>query len=112
MAQRLRQIETVFNGRDNVIEWTLTEDGEAFDLSAVTRYIIDFDGTQTADSNVDPSAFDGSGGVTGVLRLQLGQLTTPIDPGTYHDAKLVIYTAAATAGIVWQDGIGFRVKEG
>jgi len=105
----VRNTEPVYNGRDNQIEWTLYQNDAPFDTGLATRWQIILADGEIADSTVDPQAFEA--GANGVLRLRLGLLATPATPGTYNDGRLIVYTATDPNGIVWQDGLSFRVKD-
>jgi len=111
VTQRIQKIETVYVSRDNLIEWVLYENDAIYLLAPVTRWQINLDGSQIVDSQTDPTCFDASAG-SGVLRMKLGRRTVPITVGRYDDAKLVVYTAINTNGVIWQDGLSFNVKAG
>lgn len=92
--------ETVYLGKDNVIDLLLTADEVATNLSSVTRMIIS-DSTcgVIIDSSVDEGVFDWSAG-DGKLTLTLGQ--EPVAPGTYT-FSLVVYDATNSNGVVWDN---------
>ena len=98
-------VELVYTERDNAIDLELREDGVAVNLAALTRARLElFEDVESpgapivVDSTITPTAFDWATlGSSGVLRLVLGALVVA---GTYN-ARLVLYDATNTAGIVW-----------
>lgn len=89
-------VEIVYLGADNIIDLVLLEDSIAVDLSGVTKMILNFEGT-AINSDTSPDAFDWSEG-DGKLALALGaeNIATAL-----YDAKLTVYDAENTNGIVW-----------
>ena len=91
--------EIVYLGHDNTVDLLLKADGEAVDLSSVTRMTLDVDGT-TIDSDVSGDAFDWDTGTTGKVVLALGD--EELSNGRYT-ARLVVYDPSNEDGIVWGD---------
>jgi len=91
--------EIVYLGHDNTVDLLLKADGEAVDLSSVTRMTLDVDGT-TIDSDESGDAFDWSGETTGKVVLALG--AEELSNGRYT-ATLTVYDPSNTNGIVWGD---------
>jgi len=89
-------VEIVYLGADNVIDLVLLEDGAAVNLGGVTKMSLDFEGT-IISSDTSPDAFDWSTG-EGKLSLALGaeSIATAL-----YNAKLMVYDAENTNGIVW-----------
>lgn len=87
----------IYNGTDNTISLVLIADGAVLaDLSAVTRAVVDIDGTTIIDSDVvgstviwwtDSQLYRGQS--VNVLRLRLGG--QGIAAGAYPDVKITIY---------------------
>lgn len=108
-----RTIATVYNDRDNVVDLALYEDGTLQELvGSVTAAAIVVNGT-TYHSDDHATAFDWTVG-DGVLRLALGELELPTGK---HPARLIIFDALNTDGIVWFDeadaaGLDLLVKPG
>ena len=90
--------EIIYDGHDNTIDLLLKADEVATDLSSVTRMTLDVDTTTIVDSAISGECFDWSTGVTGKVILALGG--EGIDGGLYR-AKLTLYDAINTDGIVW-----------
>ena len=89
--------ETVYLGYDNTVDLLLKADGEAQDLSSVTKMTLEVDET-TIDSDTSPDAFDWAPGVTGKVILDLG--AESLSEGTYR-ATLTVYDPTNANGIVW-----------
>ena len=90
--------EIVYEGHDNKINLLLRADGEAVDLSSVTKMELKLDDT-TISSQDYPSAFDwNSSSTTGEVILDLGDVG--LEEGHYV-AWLVVYDSTNTDGIVW-----------
>lgn len=91
--------ETVYLGRDNTIDLLLKADGVITDLTPITKVdIVDIGCSWSINSDDSTDAFDWSSGADGVLRLSLGAETVPA--GSYR-ARVIIYDASNTEGIVW-----------
>lgn len=92
--------EQIYLDRDNVIDLLLKADGEAQDLSAVTRMVLLEDGEEfTIDSDEAAGVFDWETGTTGKITLTLGA-QDDIEEGTYK-VWLIVYDPSNTNGIVW-----------
>jgi hypothetical protein len=88
--------EMVYQGRDNVNQLTLTEDGLPVNLSAATRMLLQFDGSDVeADSALSNEYIDWD--AQGRVNLRLGSL--PIIPSKYP-ATLIVYDADHPEGQV------------
>ena len=91
--------ETVYLARDNTIDLLLKADRVITDLAPVTRIdLIDKGCTWSVSSTASPDAFDWSSGADGILTLTLGDEVIP--EGSYR-ARIIIFDAANTDGIVW-----------
>ena len=95
--------ETVYLGRDNTIELELKEHKALLtsgQMDAITQAAIYYQG-QVYDSDTHAGAFDW---ITkkdkAIIILDLGSLPLPIGMDT--KAKLIIFDADNTDGIVWQ----------
>ena len=98
--------ETVYLAHNNSIYIKLKVDGEAVDLSPVTKIILSDSGCAWAvDSSSSPGVFDWSDGL-GVLKIKLGD--EPIPSGTYS-CYLFIFDPTNPDGIVWGDKISIKV---
>ena len=92
--------EITYYARDNAIDLLLKADGEAQDLSAVTRIVLDLGSTEI-DSAEYGSVFTWVGtGTTGKLIIKLASASAILLPKTYT-AYLILYDAVNTNGIVW-----------
>jgi len=101
--------ETVYNSRDNTIDLLLKSDSSgsmaAEDLSSVTRMVLqigtaaDPDSIAEIDSDDDASIWDWTTGTTGKVTIDLGGES--ITAGSNYLARLIVYDAANTNGIVW-----------
>ena len=90
--------EIVYEGHDNKINLLLKADGEAVDLSSVTKMELKLDDI-TISSQDYPSAFDwNSSSTTGEVILDLGDVG--LEEGHYV-AWLIVYDPTNTDGIVW-----------
>ena len=94
--------EYIYKSRDNTIELILKNNGAAVDLSGVTRMILELNDSISLDSDVigagDGNQFDWTEG-SGKLILRLGAETIAV--GEYTAAKLFVYDADNTNGILW-----------
>ena len=101
--------EMIFLGRSNTIDWQLQADGEAVDLSSVTRMVLKIDG-QTLDSdtagNGEGNTFYWTSGTpaSGVpnLYLRLGPAadSAGVTAGN-QNMRLIVYDPDNTDGITW-----------
>ena len=99
-------VEFAYNDRANTIDLSLTADGTAVDLSAVTRMVLeDIGGTFSIDEDDDASVFNRDVGVTGKVVIALGG--QGIAAGRYQ-VRLIVYDPTNDDGIVW-DGGGFTL---
>lgn len=115
-------IESAWLGRDNIVEWVLSEDGTPLtDLSALTRAVV-YIGSYTIDSDVEGSSViwwtdsvtsktlpDGSIFTGDVMRVKVGQKS--MEAGEYTDCQLITYDASNTDGVTISDKINITVKE-
>jgi len=91
--------ETVYTGRDNTVDLLLKSDGEAQDLSSVTRMrLVDVDGAFDIDSDTSAGAFDWDNGTTGKVIIAIGG--EGIAAGRYG-CRLIVYDPTNDDGIVW-----------
>ena len=96
-------IERAYPTRDNEIAFQLLADGVAIDGAAVTRTLLrlipEAGGiTLEVDSDVMPGVFDWSRG-TGIVEITLR--AAPDVPAGRYTARLVVYDADHTNGLVW-----------
>jgi hypothetical protein len=100
--------EIVYLGHDNIIDLSLTADGEAVDLSSITKMTLSFGELLIESDNdvTDPIRWGQSEYDTGEVRLYLGDQSIPA--GRYF-APLVVYDSNNIEGIVWGN-ILIRVK--
>lgn len=89
--------EVLYNGRDNSIDLLLKVDGEAYDLSDVTKAELDVEGT-VINSNGSPNAFDWDTDTTGKIILTLGG--EGLSEG-FYTAELILYAPTFTNGVSW-----------
>ena len=91
----------VYLGRDNEFYATFYEDGEAYDLSNVTKMAVHFDDT-VIDSDAYSDAFDWNRSTTGEVKFMLGAAceTESVSTGAYR-AEVYIYDANHTNGVFW-----------
>lgn len=105
----------IYDGADNIISLVLIADGDVLaDLSAVTRVVVDLDGSQIIDSDVvggsviwynEQELYRGQ--LVDVLRLQLGD--QGLIPGSYPDVAITVYDAIYTNGLRVENDILFTV---
>jgi len=96
---------TVYNGAGNAIDLQLTEDGVALpDHSLLTRAVLELDGFESLDSDVNPEYFDLT--QTDKLSILLG--SAGIREGRYW-ATLTVYSLEQPDGLVWQPDIKLKV---
>lgn len=109
-------VATVYPGRDNTLDYVLTEDGQPYSLAAVTRVAVRL-GDTTVDSAVTPYAviweqravkFRGKIQTLWMLSLRLGGQTIP--SGEYQ-ARIDLYAPAYLNGLVWVDDLRIRVAD-
>lgn len=98
--------EKVYVGFDNAIELELTDDGAAVALASVTRVVLNL-GAALLDSDTDSGVFDWSSG--SLLVMKLGNATGIESLVGTHSARLIVYTALETNGVVWLDPIIIRI---
>jgi hypothetical protein len=108
------QTLTVYLGRDNTEDLVLFADGVPQDLPGVTRVVLTI-GDIEVDSTVAPAgtitwpqALTWQDAPVEGIRFKLG--AEDLMPGIYSGARLVLYGAAAPAGLVWSDALTVRVK--
>lgn len=100
--------ETVYLTRDNAIDLLLSADTPDIDYAGVTRVdLLDVACAWSVLSTTSPGALTWSV-VAGGLRLVLKLGEEPIPVGT-HKARVILYDATNTDGVVWGD-IGLSVK--
>lgn len=92
--------EYVYLGHDNTIDLILKADGEAQDLSSVTKITATFDDLliESSDSENGPITWAVAGYATGEIRLDLGAESIPA--GRYS-VVIVVYDPSHSEGIVW-----------
>lgn len=90
-------IEIVYLSRDNPNLIEIKQDGELIDFSAITRMVVNFNGSSViADSDSDPTLFDWSKG-DGVVEFNFNNLV--VEPGQYT-ATLITFDSLHTSGQV------------
>lgn len=108
MKSQITFEQDVYKGRDNQIVLTLTEDGQAADITSTTKVILTLyppsnsevaTSPITIDSDTNPSWFDWSSG-GGVLKISLGEASIPEE--TYL-VRLVLIDSTTPKGLVWID---------
>ncbi len=92
---RGNQIE-IFKNRNNTLEFTLLESGQAVDLTVVERMVLDVGGV-TIDSDAEPSRFNWMLG-DGKLVIEYNGVDFPLGTQKFY---LIVYTGKQRAGIVW-----------
>ncbi|HKK22249.1 MAG TPA: hypothetical protein VJ947_01075 [Pseudohaliea sp.] len=102
---------TVYIGRDNTLDWQLTEDHgvlPAEQAEAITRALLVTD-VVTVDSDTDPGLVSGLG--TDTLSWQLGHVPelAPL-VGQTIPVRLVVFAPEYPAGLVWADNIQVVVQ--
>lgn len=107
-------IPTVYPGRANTLEYVLTENGQPYSLSTVTRVAVHF-GETIIDSATAPAAitwaqrsvpYQDREQALWVLTLNLGGQTIPA--GTYR-ARLYIYAPGYESGFQWASNLPVKV---
>jgi len=92
--------EVFYIGHDNTIDLLLKADGEAQDLSEVTRMKLIIGSTEI-DSASESNVFLWTGtGTTGKVIIDLKQYSGTLTAGAYM-ARLVVYDPGHPSGIVW-----------
>ena len=109
MAIEQAAIERAYVTRNNKLAFQLYADDVAIDGSVITRALLRLTpegggATLDVDSSVSAGVFDWSIG-GGVLEIKLG--AAPSIPAGRYTARLIIYDATNTAGLVW--GRGFTL---
>lgn len=113
-------VEEVFNGRDNIIEWVVSEDGDPVtDLSDTSRIVICV-GSDTADSDVlgsnviwwtdsvtDKELPDGTLFTGDVVRAKLGQAS--LTAGVFTNCRMLLFDTESTNGAVISKSIKITV---
>lgn len=101
--------ESVYVGRDNVVELQLLESGAPVsDHTVITRMVLEFQGSSPQadiDSAVNPEFFDFT--ATDRITLTLGAAGIPA--GSYW-VTLIVYDAVNTNGIHWEPRVNFIVR--
>lgn len=102
---------TVYIGRDNTLDWQLTEDHQvltADQAQAITRALLVTDAV-TLDSDVDPGLVSGLG--TDTLSWRLGHVPELAGlVGQTIPARLVVFAPEYQQGLVWADNIQVAVR--
>jgi hypothetical protein len=101
--------EFAFAGRDNAIDIQLREDGLPQDISGLTRATLNLqdlanpdDALVLIDSSLHPGIFDWlTRGAEGILQINGGTLADVLAKATNYNARLTIYDATLTNGLVW-----------
>lgn len=115
--------EEVWLGRDNIIEWVVTQDdAPVIDLSATTRATVCI-GEVIADSDVHGSGVlwwtdsvtgkilpDGTTFTGDVFRARLGRVSTLV-AGEYDDCQFTLWNGASPNGYVVADNINITVYD-
>lgn len=96
---------TFYQGRDNVIQVTLTDNAVPVVLATVTKAALVME-ARTLDSVAHPLWVIK---LANVIELKLG--LSDLALGAYA-AKLVVFTAAAPDGLVYDDGVVVEMKAG
>lgn len=90
---------TIYKGRDNPVSLGLKTDGALENITSFTRVTLQV-GDVTLDSRINTTTFDWTtNGATGQLDLDIG-MENDLKVGK-HIARLTIYDATYTNGLVW-----------
>lgn len=101
-------METIYVGRDNLINLLLKADGVVQDLTAVTKIELLYK-EGYYDSDNFASAFDYSTYATsGIVILDIGSIG--LEAGQDKNAELIVYDASNASGIIW-DTFDLKVIE-
>ena len=102
--------EIIWLNRDNSVDFSLYSDSSAADLASVTeiRLALGSVVVTSTDSAAGLIRWNQSGYATGEIRIMAG-LSTLLSTGRYN-ASLVVFDAASTNGIVWDDNIPITIK--
>lgn len=100
---------TFYIGTDGMFSRIVYRDGVAYDLVAVTKVGVCFDGTVYDSEDYDTS-FDWSSGVTGEIYFYLGKITAITAAARDSKAELILYDATAPNGWV-VDLLDIEAKE-
>jgi hypothetical protein len=101
----------VYHNHSNSVDFILKSNNSAVALDAATVITLTLGTvliTGTAANATGHIRWAQAGYETGEVRLFLGE-DTQVSPGSY-DAPLVVYSATATAGVVWGK-VGLIVKD-
>ena len=101
--------EFAYGDRDNSIDIKLLEDGVFQDISGLTKATLNLQNMDDPaaalvllDSNLHPGIFDWtSRGSEGILQLNGGTLAATLAVAARYNARLTIYDAVQTQGLVW-----------
>lgn len=100
----------IYVGRDNSLDFHLTEDGAVVDLSPITRMTLALRGRGlppvALDSDQHPQAFDWQGDATR-LKLKLGAYVDA--PGEYL-GRLTVFSLDHPNGLVWTEALPVPVR--
>ena len=101
--------EVFYLGHDNTIDLLLKADGQAQDLSSVTRMKLVVGSTEI-DSATESNVFTWTGtGTTGKVIIDLNEYSGSLTAGAYT-ARLIVYDPTNSDGIVWGEFVLY-VKE-
>ena len=108
----LTDVEIIYLGRNNSIDFVLYADSTQQDLSAVTQIDmrISDEVLTSTDSTGGYIRWSGSGYATGEVRIFGGNATSVSLSTGRFSAALVVYDPTNTDGVVWDDNIPIRVK--
>jgi len=102
--------ENSYIGRDNSTDLLLEADNVAIDATVLTRAVVNLKsdtGSLDVDSDVEATLFDFTTG-GGVVKIKLGlAIGVAVDE---YQAKLTIYDASNTQGIVWGDPFNLSMQ--
>lgn len=109
-------VETIYNGKDNAIQYVLLNSGDPIiDLSSVQRVTFTI-GTTTIDSDVVGSGIiwwtdqaDYFGVTTDIVSAALGG--QGLSAGSYPNSRMTVYDPANASGIVWSNALNIRVVD-
>ncbi|MDX1698963.1 MAG: hypothetical protein R3250_00025 [Melioribacteraceae bacterium] len=109
-------LETIYNGRDNSIQYVLLDNNNpVVDLSSLTKVVFKI-GTTTIDSTAVGSNViwwtdqtDYFGITTDIVSAALGG--QGLTAGNYPNSRITVYDPANTNGIVWSNALNIRVVD-
>lgn len=84
---------------DDMFSMIVYRDGSVYDLSAVTKVAICFDGT-TYSSADHPNSFDWTSGDTGEIKFYLGKISDIDEAVRDAKAEVILYDPSSTNGFV------------